>query len=121
MAAFSISKQNIHYRSKDDCVDPKNHIRYAMYAQDAQQTIDLALEYLKRRYGRPETYINARLIIGYILNKQFPEAEKLIQEWKGKKFSNGKDAHGYILNEILLMEQNGIQHVDFGRAKLLLK
>ncbi len=119
MAAFSISKENIHYQSKDDCVDPKNHIRYAMYAQDARQTIDLATRFLN--WHSTETYMNARLIIGYILNKQFPEAQKLIQEWKGKKFSNGKDAHAYIMNEILLMEQNGIQHVDFGRAKLLLK
>jgi hypothetical protein len=92
-----------------------------MYAQDAQQTIDLSLEYFKRRNGPLETYINARLIIGYIFNKQFSEAEKLILEWNGKKFSNGEDAHEYILYEILLMEQNGIQHVDFGRAKQLLK
>lgn len=100
-------------------LDPKNHIRYAMYAQDAQQTIDLATRFLN--WHSTETYMNARLIIGYILNKQFPEAEKLIEEWKGKKFSNGKDAHAYIMNEIMLMEQNGIQHVDFGRAKQLLK
>lgn len=107
------------YYDDDRCIDPKNHIRYAMYAQDAQQTIDLATRFLT--WHSTETYINARLIIGYILNKQFSEAEKLILEWKGKKFSNGKDAHGYILNEILLMEQNGIQHVDFARAKQLLK
>ncbi|WP_421798783.1 leucine-rich repeat domain-containing protein [Haliscomenobacter sp.] len=100
-------------------LDPKNHIRYAMYAQDAQQTIDLATRFLT--WHSTETYINARLIIGYIFNKQFSEAEKLILEWKGKKFSNGKDAHEYILYEIQLMEQNGIQHVDFARAKLLLK
>jgi leucine-rich repeat protein SHOC2 len=120
VASFILAKkgQNPYY-DDDRCIDPKNHIRYAMYAQDAQQTIDLATRFLN--WHSTETYMNARLIIGYILNKQFPEAEKLIQEWKGKKFSNGKDAHGYILNEILLMEQNGIQHVDFARAKQLLK
>lgn len=107
------------YPRDESKLDPKNHIRYAMYAQDAQQTIDLAKRFLN--WHSQETYMNARLVIGYILNEQFNEAEKLIKEWKGKKFSNGKDAYAYILNEIMLMEYNGIMHVDFARVKKLLQ
>ncbi len=101
-------------------LDPKALIKYALYAKKANKTIELTLAYLNRS-REPDTHLNASLIIAYLLNEQLDVAEKLILQWRNQDFSNGKNAHAFILGKITNLEVNGILHNNFQRAKQLLK
>ncbi|MBK8965349.1 MAG: hypothetical protein IPM36_01470 [Lewinellaceae bacterium] len=62
------------------------------------------------------------LALGYLLNNQWPEAEKIYLKWKGR-FCQGsfKYCNRVFLEDIAKLEAANITHPDFEKVKQLLK
>lgn len=93
--------------------------RFALFAQQPQAAIEAAQKGLERF---PEfQYLNTYLALGYVMNDQWSEAEKIYNEWKGKSFSSNTGlSNDAFLNNIAELEAAGITHPDFAKVRALL-
>jgi tetratricopeptide (TPR) repeat protein len=92
---------------------------YALFVGKPQEAIQAAKKTLELN---PEAVsVETNLALGYVLNNQYAEAEKIYLKWKGKNFPNDKRLCDEIfLADIAALEQAGITHPDFEKVKKLL-
>jgi hypothetical protein len=84
---------------------------YEMAIAAAKKTLDL----------NPESVgVETNLVLGYLLNDQWPEAEVIYLKWKGKRFPRMPLlSHVVFLQEIADLEAAGITHPDFAKVRAL--
>jgi len=64
--------------------------------------------------------VETNLALGYLLNNQWPKAEKFYLKWQGKMFPNDKRLCDEVfLQDISDLEAAGITHPDFEKVKQL--
>ena len=109
-----------------------------MYSDSTNTGICYLLSYLALFVDRPETAIYAaqktlelapkavivekNLALGYLLNNQWPEAEKIYLKWRRRKFPNDWQlCDKLFLQDIQNLEAAGITHPDFEKVKAIFK
>ena len=93
---------------------------YALFVKEAQVAIQAAQKSLALAPLRPEVEIY--LALGYLLNDQWPEAEKIYLRWKGKNFpGQDKTWDQVFLEDIKALEAAGVSHDDFQKVRDLLE
>jgi tetratricopeptide (TPR) repeat protein len=97
-----------------------NYSYYALFYNDYEGSIQAAKKSL---ILKPEKFmVVSNLAIAYILNNQYPEAEKIYKEYR-YKHEPGYVTHAQVsfYSDIHTLEKAGIHHEDFKKAKELLK
>ncbi len=93
---------------------------YALFVGKPQEAIQAAKKTLELS---PEAVsVETNLALGYLLNNQYTEAEKIYLKWKGKNFPDNKDKRlcdEMFLADIADLEKSGITHPDFEKVKRL--
>jgi tetratricopeptide (TPR) repeat protein len=94
---------------------------YALFVNKPQEAIHAAQKALT--LNSTQVSAEAKLALGYLLNNQYAEAEKIYLKWKGKSFPgyNDQPCNDIFLQDIATLEAAGITHSDFERMRLLLK
>ncbi len=93
---------------------------YALFVNKPQEAISAAQKILA--LDSTKVGVETNLALGYLLNNQYPEAEKIYLKWKGKSFPNNKRlCNDIFLADIATLETAGITHPDFAKVRLLLK
>ncbi|MCB9291552.1 MAG: leucine-rich repeat domain-containing protein [Lewinellaceae bacterium] len=92
---------------------------YALFAQQPQAAIEAAKKTLELNPGAQSVETN--LALGYLLDGQWEEAEKVYRKWKGKSFPNDhRITNAVFLKDIADLEAAGIIHPDFEKVRRLL-
>jgi len=70
-----------------------------------------------------QTWIKTNLALGYVLNNDWKEAEKIYSAYKGKKYEadDSKTWNEIFLKDIEDMEAEGVKHKDFEKVRQLMK
>lgn len=93
---------------------------YALFARQPRTAIEAAQKVLALDPERQS--VAANLALGYLLDNQWPEAEKVYAKWKGKTFPDGGEpCNKLFLQDIAELEAAGIVHPDFEKVKAMLK
>ena len=93
---------------------------YALFAQQPKEAIaaaqkTLALDPTKQK-------VETNLALGYLLDNQWPEAEKIYLKWKGKEFPGGSRlCDEYFLQDLDYLEAADITHPDFAKVRTMLQ
>ena len=106
--------------------DPKNYYHwhnlsfYALFVQKPHEAILAAKKVLE--LDSTQAVVETNLALGYLLNGQWPEAEKIYQRWKGKKFPNNSRLWDEIfVKDIAALEAADINPPDFEKFRTLFK
>ncbi|MBC7777963.1 MAG: leucine-rich repeat domain-containing protein [Phycisphaerae bacterium] len=93
---------------------------YALFVNQPQEAISAAQKTLELD---PESQqVESYLALGYLLNNQWSEAEKIYLKWKGQKFPDDERlCDDVFLQDIQDLEAAGITHPDFEKVKQLFK
>jgi tetratricopeptide (TPR) repeat protein len=94
---------------------------YALFVGKPEESIKAAKKTLL--LDSEKKAVESNLALGYLLNNQYAEANKIYLKWKGKKF-NKKDAdlsNKFFLQDITNLEQANINHKDFEKVKALFR
>ncbi|MFN0214819.1 MAG: hypothetical protein ACKVT2_11235 [Saprospiraceae bacterium] len=91
---------------------------YALFVGKPNEAISAAQKTLELN---PEAQnVESNLALGYLLNNQWQESEKIYLKWKGRQFpDNGGQCDEVFLKDIQDLEAAGITHPDFGKVKQL--
>lgn len=92
--------------------------RMALYANKPKEAIKAAQSSLK--IDKRDRTIESLLAIGYILNNQWEEANRIYKMWRGQTFfTDGQpQACGQVfINDIMALEGAEISHQDFDKVK----
>ncbi len=106
-------------------IDPENFAHffnlsyYSLFTNRPKMAIKAAKQSLALAPKETGAYTN--LVLGYVLNNQFDEAEPIYKYWKDKYFFEidaiGKEA---FLGDIRQLEKMNIKHPDFKKVRNLL-
>lgn len=93
---------------------------YALFVDQPDEAIRAAQKTLELE---PQaTGVETNLALGYLLNDQWTEAEKIYKKWKGKSFPDDDRLWDEIfLQDLNDLEVAGITHPDFEKVSKLLK
>lgn len=91
---------------------------YALFVNKPKEAITAAQKTLT--INQKANGVEATLALGYLLNNQWLEAEKIYLKWKGKKFTDNYRLWDWVfLQNIEDLEIAGIKHIDFLQVKAL--
>jgi tetratricopeptide (TPR) repeat protein len=91
---------------------------YALFADQPQEAVRAAKKTLELRPDAQS--VESNLALGYLLNNQWSEAEKIYLKRKGQQFTDGKRLWDEVfLTDIAALEAAGITHPDFEKVKQL--
>jgi len=104
--------------------DPENYISwfnyslYALFVGKPQEAIWAAEKTLE--LNPDEVRVETNLALGYLLNNQYAEAEKIYLKWKGKIFPDSDILWDEaFLQDIQIFEKAAIKHPDFEKVRKL--
>jgi len=93
---------------------------YALFAHQPKVAIEAALKV--KELNSKAIKVDTNLALGYLMNSQWSEAQKIYQQYKGKHFPNDKRLCDEVfLKDIADLEAAGITHPDFEKVKQLFK
>ena len=91
---------------------------YALFVGKPQETIQAAKKTLE--LNKDAVSVETNLALGYLLNNEYAEAEKIYLKWKGKNFSDDERLCDEVfLADIADLEKAGISHSDFEKVRKL--
>jgi Leucine-rich repeat (LRR) protein len=93
---------------------------YALFVKEYKEAINAAKKTLE--IVPTQVSVETNLVLGYLLDNQWSEAEKIYLKWKGKKFDekDEKTCNETFLQDIADLEAAGITHPDFAKVRALL-
>lgn len=93
---------------------------YALFVGKPEESIQAAQKVLS--LAPEQVCVETNLALGYLLNNQYSEAEKIYQKWKSKSFPDDERlCDDIFLADIADLEQTGIMHSDFEKGKNMFK